>query len=59
MKLFLDTSVLSLDGGSHEEGADVSAIKNLQYESFSLPIEDRIVLEQALETLTELQRKVG
>ena len=58
MKLFLDTSVLSLDGGSHEEGADVSAIKNLQYESFSLPIEDRIVLEQALETLTELQRKV-
>ena len=58
MKLFLDTSVLSLDGGDHEDGADVSAIRNLQYESFSLPVEDRIVLEQSLESLTELQRKV-
>ena len=57
-KFFLDTSVSSLDGGNHEEGADVSAIKNLQYENFSLPIEDRIVLERALECLTELQRKV-
>ena len=59
MKLFSDTSVCSLDeerGG--EEGPDLSAIKSLQYESFSLPIEDRIVLEQALESLSKLQGKV-
>ena len=59
MKLFLDTSVCSLDeerGG--EEEPHLSAIKSLQYETFSLPVEDRIVLEQALESLTKLQGKV-
>jgi RNA polymerase sigma-B factor len=58
MKLFHDTSVLSLDDGNHEEGVNISAIRSLQYESFSLPVEDRIVLERALESLSELQRKV-
>jgi RNA polymerase sigma-B factor len=58
MKLFHDTCVLSLDDGNHQEGANISAIRSLQYESFSLPIEDRIVLERALEPLSELQRKV-
>src|SRR5215203_4801 len=57
MKLFCDTDVLSLDAGEDEE-ADLSAIKSLRYETFSLPVEDRIVLEQALDSLTELQRKV-
>jgi RNA polymerase sigma-B factor len=57
MKLFCDTDVLSLDGGGDEE-VDVSAIKSLRYETFSLPVEDRILLEQALESLTDLQRKV-
>lgn len=57
MKLFLDTNVSSLDCGSEEE-PDVSAIKSLQYEAFSLPIEDRILVEQSLESLAELQRKV-
>jgi RNA polymerase sigma-B factor len=57
-KLFHDTSVVSLDGSDGEGGIDISAIKSLGYESFSLPVEDRIVLEQALESLTELQRKV-
>ena len=56
MKLFCDTDVLSLDGG--DEKIDLSAIKSLRYETFSLPVEDRILLEQALESLTELQRKV-
>lgn len=56
MKLFLDTNVTSLDGS--EDGVDLSAIRSLQYESFSLPVEDRILVEQALESLTELQRKV-
>jgi RNA polymerase sigma-B factor len=54
MKLYLDTNVASLDGGE----IDLSAIKSLHHESFSLPIEDRIQLEAALESLTELQRKV-
>ena len=57
MKLFSDTDVLSLDRGRDEE-VDLSAIKSLRYESFSLPVEDRILLEQALESLNELQRKV-
>jgi RNA polymerase sigma-B factor len=57
MKLFSDTDVLSLDGGEDEE-VDVSAIKSLRYETFSLPVEDRIMLEQALDSLNELQRKV-
>src|ERR687894_329986 len=57
-KLLHDTSVVSLDGGDGEDGVDLSAIKSLGYENFSLPIEDRIALEQALESLTELQRNV-
>jgi RNA polymerase sigma-B factor len=57
MKLFCDTDVMSLDGGGDEE-VDVSAIKSLRYETFSLPVEDRILVEQALESLNELQRKV-
>jgi RNA polymerase sigma-B factor len=57
MKLFCDTDVMSIDAGEDEE-VDVSAIKSLRYETFSLPVEDRIVLEQAIESLTELQRKV-
>ena len=58
-KLFLDTNVSSLDEERDgEEGPDLSAIKSLRYETFSLPIEDRITLEQALESLTELQSKV-
>ncbi|MGI8912135.1 MAG: sigma-70 family RNA polymerase sigma factor, partial [Rubrobacteraceae bacterium] len=61
MKLFLDTNVSSLDETfTHdgETGPDLSAIKSLQYETFSLPVEDRIQLEQALESLSEVQKKV-
>src|SRR5215210_7054405 len=47
MKLFCDTDVLSLDSG--EDEVDVSAIKSLRYETFSLPFEDLIALEQALD----------
>src|SRR5215208_8253001 len=57
LKLFCDTEALSLDAGE-DEGVDISAIKSLHYETFSLPVEDRILLEQALESLSELQRKV-
>jgi RNA polymerase sigma-B factor len=62
MKLFSDTSVVSLNstqgGEDGEEGVDISAIRSIQYETFSLPIEDRIQLERALESLSELQKKV-
>jgi RNA polymerase sigma-B factor len=57
MKLFSDTDVQSLDVRGDDD-VDVSAIKSLRYETFSLPVEDRILLEQALESLTELQHKV-
>src|SRR5215210_2895856 len=57
MKLFSDTDALSLDGGEDED-IDLAAIKSLRYETFSLPVEDRILLEQALDSLSELQRKV-
>src|ERR671912_522415 len=50
MKLFCDTDVMSLDAGENEE-ADVSAIKSLRYQTFSLPVEDRILVEQALDSL--------
>jgi RNA polymerase sigma-B factor len=56
-KLFSDTDVTSLDAGEDDD-FDVSAIKSLRYETFSLPVEDRILLEQALGSLNELQRKV-
>lgn len=53
MRLFHETDVSSL-----EEDADFSAIRSLRYETFSLPIEDRIALEYALDSLSELQRRV-
>ena len=44
--------------GAQLDALDLSAIRSDHYESFSLPIEDRIQLEKALESLSELQRKV-
>ncbi|MCL6638673.1 MAG: sigma-70 family RNA polymerase sigma factor [Firmicutes bacterium] len=37
---------------------DIAKIQSQRFESFQLPIEDRIVLEQALDRLSGLQRKV-
>lgn len=54
MKMYTNTNVASLD----DEPPDLSAIRSTEYEAFSLPIEDRIQLEQALDSLTELQRQV-
>jgi RNA polymerase sigma-B factor len=56
LKLFSDTEVSSLDGSGEE--VDLSAIRSHRHESFSLPVEDKIALEEALEQLTELQRRV-
>lgn len=59
MKLFLDTNVASLDGErENENGVDVAAIRNIQYEPFALPLEDKIQLDEALQTLSEIQRQV-
>ncbi|CAN5887862.1 sigma-70 family RNA polymerase sigma factor [soil metagenome] len=53
MRLFHETDAMSL-----EEQPDLSEVRSLRRESFALPIEDRIVLEQALDSLSELQRQV-
>lgn len=37
---------------------DTAKIKHLRYESFKLPIEDKIALEQAMDKLSILQRRV-
>jgi RNA polymerase sigma-B factor len=37
---------------------NVDQISNIYYESFKLPIEDRIILEQAMKKLTDMQRSV-
>lgn len=52
-RIFRDTNPASL-----EEEPDLSGIRSLRHESFALPVEDRIVLDEALESLSELQRKV-
>ncbi len=36
----------------------IRRIRHLRYETFQLPVEDRIAIQQAMERLTELQRKV-
>ncbi len=59
MKLFMDTNVASLNGDrENESGVDLGAIKNIQYETFALPLEDKIQLDEALQTLSEVQRQV-
>lgn len=53
MRLFHETDAASL-----EEEPDLAAIRSLRHETFALPVEDRIMLEQALDSLSELQRRV-
>ena len=48
-------SPLSLDSLPDQR---IRKIRHLRYESFQLPVEDRITLLQAMERLTEMQRKV-
>ncbi|NLC77477.1 MAG: sigma-70 family RNA polymerase sigma factor [Clostridia bacterium] len=40
------------------EELDLSSIRNLRYESFRLPIEDQLLLKEALGKLSDIQRKV-
>jgi len=46
------------DGELAEARADPAALRSLRLESFSLPIEDRITLYQALDKLSAFQRKL-
>lgn len=53
--------VCSLDGHSYSGDTgmiDTGAMRSRWRESFSLPLEDRIALEQALSTLNAIQKKV-
>lgn len=53
--------VCSLDGHSYSGDAamiDTGAMRSRRRESFSLPLEDRIALEQAFSTLSTFQKKV-
>lgn len=52
LRLFHETDISSLEGD-----VDLSAIRSLRYETFSLPVENRIALEQTLGSLSELQRR--
>ncbi len=47
---------LSLDGEDIE--IDLSKLKSEGFKSFQLPIEDKITLEQAINSLPEIQRKI-
>ncbi|MCR3922781.1 MAG: sigma-70 family RNA polymerase sigma factor [Firmicutes bacterium] len=40
------------------DAVDVKKIQALRYETFKLPIEDKLVLQQALDRLSDVQRKV-
>ncbi|MHB8159740.1 MAG: sigma-70 family RNA polymerase sigma factor [Thermoleophilia bacterium] len=41
-----------------QTGPDASVVRSHHYESFALPIEDRIALEQALDALSAFQKKI-
>ncbi len=40
------------------DAVDLSRVRSIRYESFRLPLEDRVTLEQAVRGLSRLQRKV-
>lgn len=48
----------SMDTGPESLQVAVERIKTRRYESFRLPVEDRIVLSESLEKLLEIERKI-
>ncbi len=40
------------------DSVDLSKVRSLRYESFRLPLEDRVTLDQAIQGLSEIQRRV-
>lgn len=53
-------SVLSLsqDGAESPDEVDINKIRSTRPESFKLPIEDRILVEQALDRLKQLEKRI-
>jgi len=62
MRVYANVSLYSADDTITREqlqsGPDSSRISSRHYESFSLPIEDRIVVEEALNALSAFQKKI-
>ncbi|MHB8858434.1 MAG: sigma-70 family RNA polymerase sigma factor [Thermoleophilia bacterium] len=62
MRAFANIGLHSVDDPVTRErlqsGPDASVVYSKHYESFSLPIEDRIVLEEALDALSVFQKKL-
>jgi len=58
IRAYDSTSVRSIDDVIAEAGVRREAITHQRYVSFQLPVEDRIVLLQAVERLADLQRKI-
>jgi RNA polymerase sigma-B factor len=58
MRAYDTASVRSIDDTGADTGARPDLISHQRYVSFQLPVEDRIVLLQAIERLADLQRKI-
>ena len=62
MRVYANVSLHNVDDPvAHdrlESSPDFSLINSKHYESFSLPIEDKIVLEEALDALNAIQKKI-
>jgi len=62
MRVYAAASLHTVDDPITRErlqtGPDPSVIHSQRYESFSLPIEDRIALEEALDALSAFQKKI-
>lgn len=62
MRVYASVSLHSVDDPMTSErlqsGPDASVVRSRHYESFSLPIEDRIVLEDAIDALSVFQKKI-
>lgn len=62
MRVCASVSLHSVDdpitGERLQSGPDASVVCSRHYESFSLPIEDRIVLEDAIDALSAFQKKI-
>lgn len=62
LKTSASSSLYSVDDpindGKLNQAPNLGAVRSMHYESFALPIEDRIALEQAFESLTAFQKKI-
>lgn len=49
---------VSIDAAQDKDGISVDKIKTRRYETFRLPIEDQIILLQALDRLVDIERRI-